>query len=160
MNDQPTPIAPDPLPTSFHEPAPIPGNLAIGFAAGAVAALMGAAIWAGVTCATKYQIGWMAIGVGFLVGFAVKKFGHGQTPAFGILGGALALFGCLLGNFLAGIGMFAIQENANFFQVLSSFPPSAIPAFFQETFSPMDVLFYGIAVFQGYKVAMSPPKTA
>ena len=57
---------------------------------GLIAALVGAAIWAAITVETGYQIGYMAVGVGFLVGFAVRIFGKGTTQAFGIIGAVLA----------------------------------------------------------------------
>ena len=46
-------------------------NLSVAVLAGAVAALVGAAVWAAITVATNWQIGFMAIGIGFLVGFYV-----------------------------------------------------------------------------------------
>ncbi len=75
-------------------------NLVVGALAGLAAALVGAAIWAVVTALTQYQIGFMAIGVGFLVGFAVRAAGRGVDPVFGVVGAALALLGCVLGNLL------------------------------------------------------------
>ena len=42
-------------------------NLMLGTIAGAIAALVGASIWAAITVATEFQIGWMAIGVGIMV---------------------------------------------------------------------------------------------
>jgi hypothetical protein len=42
-------------------------NLVAGGLAGLVAAVTGAAIWAGITVATDYQIGWMAVGASWLV---------------------------------------------------------------------------------------------
>ena len=41
-------------------------SLALGVVGGAVGALVGAAVWAAVTVATNSQIGFMAVGVGFL----------------------------------------------------------------------------------------------
>lgn len=62
--------------------------------------------------ATKYQIGWMAIGVGFLVGFSVRRFGRGTAKTFGIIGAVSALPGCLLGNLLSACGFIAQSESA------------------------------------------------
>ena len=66
--------------------------------AGLAAAFVGAIAWAIVTVTTKYQLGIMAIAVGLLVGLALRLGNGGK--AFGILGACLALFGCVLGNFL------------------------------------------------------------
>jgi hypothetical protein len=126
-------------------------NLALGIAAGAVAAAVGAAVWAVVTVVTNYQIGWMAVGVGFVVGLAVRTFGKGLDQVFGIVGAGLALLGCLAGNLLAVCGMIAQQESLGFFAVFSSLDMQVIQELMVATFSPMDLLFYGIAVYEGYK---------
>ena len=59
-------------------------NLPVGAIAGALAAVGGAGIWALVTVMTEYQIGWMAIGIGFLVGISMRFSGKGIDPVFGI----------------------------------------------------------------------------
>lgn len=131
-------------------------NLAMGIAAGAVAALAGAGIWAGVTVLTGYQIGWMAVGVGFLVGIAVRAAGKGIDKPFGVAGAVLALLGCGLGNLLAVCGLVAEQGGMGFFEVVSRLDPGIIKDLMVETFSPMDLLFYGIAVYEGYKISFRP----
>ncbi len=128
-------------------------NLGLGIAAGAVAAVIGAATWAVVTVVTHYQIGWMAVGVGFLVGFAIRAFGKGMDRAFGIVGAGLALFGCLFGNLLAVCGMVAQQEGLSFLSVFSSLDMQVVQEMMIATFSPLDLLFYGIAVYEGYKLS-------
>ena len=57
-------------------------NFTSGALLGLVASVVGAAVWAVVTIATEYQIGFMAIGVGYLVGIAVRIGGKGlpQLP--------------------------------------------------------------------------------
>ena len=67
-------------------------KLLLGGFAGLAAAIIGAIVWAAVTVTAKYQIGFMAIGVGALVSFALRIANGGKT--FGILGAFLALFGC------------------------------------------------------------------
>jgi hypothetical protein len=128
-------------------------HLGKGGLAGAAAAALGAAAWAFVTVVSHYQIGWMAVGVGFLVGFAVRTFGKGVDRVFGIVGAALALFGCLAGNLLAACGMVAQQENLSFLDILSRLDAQIIQEIMVATFTPMDLLFYGIAVYEGYKLS-------
>lgn len=89
-------------------------KLGAGIAAGAVAAAAGAALWAAITVATGYQIGFMAIGIGFLVGWAVRSAGKGVDKTFGIAGAVLALLGCVVGNLLAAVGLVAKQEGIPF----------------------------------------------
>jgi len=117
-----------------------------GFLAGAVAALVGAGAWALVTVLTGYQIGFMAIGVGFLVGLAVQFFGKGINKIFGVMGAALALIGCLLGNYFTIVHFVGEAEGLGFFDTLTKINPAI-------TFSPMDLVFYGIAVYEGFKLS-------
>lgn len=125
------------------------GGIGVGF----LAALIGAGVWAFVTALTGYQIGWMAVGVGFLVGFAVRIVGKGIDQKFGIAGALLALLGCLLGNLFTVCYFVADAEGIGFFQVLSVMNPSIAIEFMTATFSVMDILFYGIAVYEGYQIA-------
>ena len=99
---------------STEQAAPAASNLPLGALAGLGAAIAGAAIWAAITAATEYQIGWMAIGVGFLVGFAVRVVGKGSEASFGVVGAVLALLGCLLGNLLT-LAWFAAQQAPHTF---------------------------------------------
>ena len=128
-------------------------SLVGGFLAGAVAALVGAGAWALVAVLTGYQIGFMAIGVGFLVGLAVQFAGKGISKIFGVMGAALALVGCLLGNYFAVAHFVGEAEGLGFFDTLSRISPAAIPELMMVTFSPMDLIFYGIAVYEGFKLS-------
>src|SRR5262245_23005581 len=86
-------------------------SLLMGTAAGAVAGVVGAGAWALVTTLTHFQIGWMAVGIGFLVGIAIRTFGKGIDKVFGVIGAILALSGCVLGNLLAVCGMVASHQH-------------------------------------------------
>lgn len=65
----------------------------------------------------------------------------------------MALFGCILGNFLTMCGLVAIDSGAPIVNVTLAImsQPLAALELMQATFSPMDILFYGIAVYEGYK---------
>lgn len=128
-------------------------KLGAGILAGFVAAVAGAALWAVITVATGYQIGWMAVGVGFLVGLAVRQVGRGLDKSFGIAGALLALLGCLLGNFFTVVHFVAEASELAYFETLTTLEPAAIPELMTVTFSPMDLLFYGIAIYEGYKLS-------
>jgi hypothetical protein len=121
--------------------------------AGVCASALGAAAWAGVTMATGYQIGWMAIGVGFLVGFAIRIVGKGLDGIYGVLGAVLSLLGCLAGNLFAVCGILAQQEGLPFLELVGGLDFAAAKQLMVATFSPMDLLFYAIAVYEGYKLS-------
>jgi hypothetical protein len=126
-------------------------NLVFAVLAGGVAALFGACVWAAVTFATSFQIGWMAVGVGFLVGYAVRTFGKGIDKSFAIVGSAWSLAGCAVGNLLSVVGVISTRQNIPFFDILEKLNPEIVANLMQATFSPMDLLFYGIAVYEGYR---------
>ena len=128
-------------------------NLIGGALVGLAGALVGAAIWAVITVVVEYQIGWMAVGVGFLVGFAMRAVGKGIDNVFGIVGAILALFGCLLGKLMSLCYLVSAAENMEFFEVLSKLNPEIIVELMTATFSLMDLVFYGIAVYEGYRLS-------
>ncbi len=126
-------------------------NLPLGVAAGITAAVVMGLLWAAITVVTGYQIGYMAVAVGFGVGYAVRYAGRGLDPVFGIAGAVLALLGCLLGNFFSLVGFAAKSQDVNFLEVLALIDYGMVPEIMLEAFSPMDLLFYGIAIYEGYK---------
>lgn len=128
------------------EQRPIPG-----FVAGLAAGIIGAVLWGVITVVTGYQIGYMALAIGAVVGLAIRKFGNGIDAAFGVMGGAIALFSVLLGNFLSIIGFIANAEGLGYIETLLLFNYSYLPDIMMETFSVIDLLFYGIAIYEGYK---------
>lgn len=134
---------------SFRSEQNLPGGILAGF----LAALAGGAVWAGVTVATGYQIGWMAVGVGFLVGLAVRGVGKGVDRTYGFVGAGLALFGCLMGNLLSVSYFVAAAENMALLEVLSRLDPIIAASLLAATFSPIDLLFYGIAIYQGFRLS-------
>lgn len=134
-------------------------NLTMGALAGIVASLIGAAIWAAVTLITEYQIGFMAIGIGFLVGYAIRYFGKGIDSIFSIMGAAFSLLGCVLGNFITIMVIIHVKESIPIFQLLGNLDFSIIFSLMKETFQAMDLLFYGIALYEGYKLSIIPKDT-
>jgi len=129
-------------------------NFPLAVLAGVVAALVGAGIWAGVTIVTGYQIGYMAIGVGFLVAMAIRVAGKGLSRIYQILGAGLSLAGCLIGNFITVYYYIGQTEGLGFFEVMTLINPAAIPEVMMSTFSAMDLLFYGIDIDEGYRLSL------
>ena len=126
-------------------------NLLLGVVAGVLAAGAGAGIWAVITFATGYQIGFMAIGIGFLVGFAVRSLGQGVANSFGILGAVLALGGSALGNLLAITAIVADQQGVAFPSAVAQLRPSIIQQLMVAYFNTMDLVFYAIALYFAYR---------
>jgi hypothetical protein len=136
-------------------------NLLMGLIGGGIAMLVGAIAWGAITYFTEYQISWMAIGVGFLVGVAIRFLGKGKTIIFGISGAILALLGCLLGNLIVYSGFIAREEGISFLDTFFFLllTPAATMEVFTGFFDFRDLLFYAIAAYVGFSAAMDVKQT-
>jgi hypothetical protein len=90
-------------------------RIAPAIALGLVGSIVGAAVWAGIAIATNYAIGYVAVLVGFLAGYGVRR-GAGSTRTQLIRGIAIgcAVFGLLLAKFIMvvqAVAAFAIEKN-------------------------------------------------
>ena len=128
-------------------------RLALAVAAGTIVAGSSAILWAAITATTGYQIGYMAIGVGLAVGLTVRHAGRGIDQSFAILGATLALLGCAAGNLLTGVAFIARDNQVSITQALSALDTQMALGVMQALFSPIDLLFYGIAVWEGYRLS-------
>jgi hypothetical protein len=130
-------------------------HFSLALAGGLAAAAAGAAVWALMAVAVSPRIGWLAMGVGLLVGAAVRVLGRGTDRSFGYLGAAMSILGCLMGNLLGVCMVVAGQEGLAPLAVLSYLcrDPVLIPAAMIATFRSIDLLFYGIAIYEGYRLS-------
>ena len=127
-------------------------NLGRAILAGTGAAIVGAIVWALITHFTGFQIGWMAVGIGFIVAYTVRMVGQGIDKPFAIAGSVLALAGCILGNFLTSCIFIAEAQEMALTEVLRlGLNPPIFIEIMIASFSPMDLVFYGIAVYEGYR---------
>lgn len=126
-------------------------NFPMAVLGGVLASIICVFIWAIITVATKYQISYMAMGVGVAVGFTIQKFGKGLTPVYGILGAGLALIACFCGNIISYTCFIADQyESYSYLEAISNLNWDISMSIAIETFQPMNVLFYGLAIYTGY----------
>ncbi len=134
-------------------------KLLAGTLAAIAGAIVGAIAWAAITAATSYQIGYMALGVGFLAGLGMRTLSGGRERADGVIAGVVAFLGCVLGN-LGAVGVTIAQHEhypiAVVLLALARRPAFAVDAL-RADFNIMDVLFYAIAVYAGYRTALKPP---
>ena len=128
-------------------------NLPAAIGTGVLVGFIGALLWAAITVATGYQIGYMAIAIGAGVGISMRVFGKGMDQIFGISGAIIAIVSCLLGNYFSLVGSIANYENLGYFETFSLINLSEIIPMMKETFSGMDLFFYAIAGYEGYKFA-------
>lgn len=135
------------------------GNLVLATLAGLAAAFVAAVAWGAITAATHYRIGFMAIGVGLVVAFAVRYAGGGHDSRFAYVSGALSLLGCVLGNYFAACALLATDQHFDVLRTVAAVTPH-IADFMKDTFRPMDLLFYAIGAYFGFKYAMVPLQRA
>jgi hypothetical protein len=128
-------------------------NLPFGILAGAVAAGLGALIWMGITVATAMHIGYVALGVGALVGLAIRYVGHGTGMIFGIAGAVLTLIGCLGGEILTAIQLSTTPQH-DFFSMLTTVDLGQMLTNIFNQMDPIMYLIYAIGIFEGYKLSI------
>ena len=140
------------------------GKLLLGTLGSIAGALLGAIAWGAITATTHFQIGYMAVGVGFLAGYGMRVLGGGRDRADGVIAGIVAFLGCVLGNLLTEVIDFAPHDNAHRsiaeLTLLLLFNPKLAWFMLTQNFNFMDVLFYALAVYAGYRTALKPPAPA
>ncbi len=155
-----SPSQPEATPPAKPQPAPpaldvaklrAEQNFGMALAAGIGAAIAGAALWAGVTVTTHYELGLMSVVVGVIVGKAVRGAGRGIDKQFGYAGAACALFGSVLGTFLSDVGILAEHQGVPFGEIMGRMNADFAIKMFTTLFQPVDVLFYAIAVYEAYR---------
>lgn len=152
-------LTPHDLKNRAQERLDIHQSFGLAVAGGLLASLLGAIIWAYITISINFQIGYMAVALGFLVGYAVRFYGAGLDKKFGILGAALSFIGCLLGNYLSQVGFVANYQGISFLEVIHSIDFATSFLVMKESFSVIDLLFYGIAIYEGYYFSLRKVNT-
>ncbi len=125
-------------------------SLPLALIGGIAASILCIFLWTLITVLTKFQITYMAIGVGFAVGFSIQKLGKGATPLYGVLGATLALLTCFVGNYISSVFLIANEVNYSYSEAFSSLDVDTSIIIIKETFQGMDILFYGVAIYTGY----------
>jgi len=128
-------------------------NMVGGLLGGLAAAAVGATAWALITITTEREFALVAIGIGFLVGYGVRISGKGVTTRFGVMGAAFALLGCLAGKLMTIVILVSNEQQLPFADVTTALMtnPAAVIEILVATFHPLDLLFYGIALYEGYR---------
>jgi hypothetical protein len=128
-------------------------NVPLVLVVGLAAMLAGAVLWALVTVITHLELGLMAIAVGFIVGLGIQKVRKYPNTNFGVLGAVLALAGCLLGNAFSFVAIAAQHSSAPFIDTVVNVNVAGLFSVMADNFEAMDLLFYAIAIYEGFKFA-------
>jgi hypothetical protein len=124
-----------------------------GILAGLIAAVVGAALWALLVALTHYEIGILAVAVGYGVGWAVHRFGGVASTGLAAGAAALAAFGVLLGFILAGLFLGAHEAHIGVMdavQIVSS--DIGWPKFIGDSVGGIGWLFLAIGAFAAFRL--------
>lgn len=107
MNEPNSPYTPQ-EPSPDHQPQFHPelehisdGSFPMAIVGGIAAALIGAAVWAGIAIAADLEIGILAWGLGVLTGYGVVLLGRGRGSSYALIAAACALFSVFMGKYFA-----------------------------------------------------------
>ena len=79
--------------------------------------------------------------------------GKGIDQIFGVIGATMSLVGCLLGNVFTIAYFISVDTGMSVIDVLAQMDVAIVIELMMETFQVMDILFYALAVYFGYRYA-------
>ncbi|QGV79007.1 hypothetical protein [Streptomyces ficellus] len=135
-------------------PAPARDNVALGLLTALVAAVVAAVAYGAIGGAIEREIGYAAIGVGFLVGFAAAKVG-GRNPALPVVAALLSIGAVYLGQLVAVAVVISNTLGGSAPEILME-DFGSLTDLWKETADGMSYLFLAIgavAAFGGAKKA-------
>ena len=115
--------------------------------------MIGAILWAIVAYVSHMNIGFIAIAIGFLSGYGVRFLGKGIDIQFAVVGAVWAGLGVAVGQILA-VCVFAAKEyQMSLLTIIGDLDFATMKEMLLVDFGPMDILFYCIALWAGFKYA-------
>ncbi|MCC7425204.1 MAG: hypothetical protein IT428_33455 [Planctomycetaceae bacterium] len=132
-------------------------NFLIYTASGLVGGAIGAAVWGGICYATESEIGWIAWGLGALVGFCVRVASADHHDGFlpGIIAAIISVGSICAGKYMAA----ALLVNKVLGQLAAANPGIGnVPlgearwVLFTAMFGAMDILFFLLAIATAFKL--------
>ncbi|MFI6145348.1 hypothetical protein [Streptomyces sp. NPDC051109] len=146
------PAIPAAEPVAYPAEPARPGNIGLGIAAAAVTALVAAAAYGGIMNAIDRQVGYAAVGVGLLIGFAAGKLG-GKNPVLPVAGALLSLGAVYLGQLFFIALALADYGNVGLGEVLDKAGVGGLTDIWQEGSDAMDYVFLAIGGFVAFGAA-------
>ena len=144
---QPGAVPPPPQ-APYAPPAPPKSNIALGLVTAVAAGLIAAGIYGFVIGTTKHEIGWAAIGVGFVIGLAAGKLG-GRNPVLPVVSAVLALGAVYLGQLVGDAMLIADEYGVNFSKVFFDHFGVVQDAWKADS-DPLTFVFFAIAAFAAF----------
>lgn len=130
-----------------------------GIAGGTGAAVVGIIVWTEIMQLTGYKLDWMALVMGFLIGYAIRFFGKAVEPSpFGYAAGILAFLSSITGNILTACIIFSHIKKVSLFSLLAQLNPASALYFLRAVIGPFDVIFCLGAIFLAYYLSFKKIK--
>lgn len=123
----------------------------LGILLGIAMGILGAFVWAAITIITGYNIGFVAIGVGFLVSLGFTKAGKDTNAIYGVIAGVIALLSIFLGEAMINIYYVATYYEVGIIDALLNIDYNVLLEIIFEGFDVKSVIFYFIAVSAAFK---------
>ncbi|UQX02589.1 hypothetical protein [Streptomyces sp. RerS4] len=143
-----------PAPASYTEapaPAPARGNVGLGIVAAVVAALVAIGVYGAIIKGTEREIGYAAVGVGALIGFAAGKVG-GRNAVLPVLGALLSVVAVLAGQ-MFGLALIAADAlDVSAVDILLEDTSALIEAWKTDA-NPLTYLFLAIGGYAAFQVS-------
>jgi hypothetical protein len=147
-------------PVLVREERPAAAALLPALAAGLVAAVVGGVVWGLIVKWTDYEVGFVAWGIGFVVGLAVVTAARARGLVLQVVAVLCALLGILIGKYLSFVWVLQNAAEDEFGGGVD------IPVFSMDTFDLfrdnldtvfgwIDLLWVGLAVFTAWR-ALQP----
>jgi hypothetical protein len=147
-------------PVLVREERPAAAALLPAVLAGLVAAVVGGVVWGLIVKWTDYEVGFVAWGIGFLVGIAVVTAARARGLVFQVVAVLCALLGILIGKYLSFVWVLQNAAEDEFGEGVD------IPVFSMDTFDLfrenldtvfgwIDLLWVGLAVVTAWR-ALQP----
>ncbi|MNS22277.1 hypothetical protein D3C71_994410 [compost metagenome] len=125
-------------------------NLVLPILGALIAAVLGAVLWTVVGVSTDREVGYVALGVGALTGFAVQLLTNRRTTrVHQIIAVITSIIGVLLGKYF----LFAYAVNDGYDGIFDSYTFKMFQELSGEIFDAMDILFLALAVVPAWRIA-------
>jgi len=139
---------PPPPPAPYAPPTPQRNTMVLGLLTAVAAALVAAGIYGVVIGTTKHEIGWAAVGVGFVIGLAAGRLG-GRNPVLPVFSAVLALGAVYLGQ-LIGEAMIGADELGVSFSKVFFDHFDVVQEAWKADSDPLTFVFFAIAAFAAF----------
>ncbi len=110
-------------------------------AAGIATIVIFCALWLLLSLLTNRVFPWMTVLLGAMLGFAVRRAGHGVDWRFPLLASMLALVGALLGNIIIAASYTAEMFETGTLHILRAVTSMTWPVFFDEVVTAADGIY-------------------